>query len=65
MNKLKFVDLFCGIGGFRIALENCGGECVFSCDIDKYARETYHINFGDYPEDVYKRQLLIFIANPA
>ena len=50
MNKLKFVDLFCGIGGFRIALENCGGEFVFSCDIDKYARETYHINFGDYPE---------------
>lgn len=51
MSKLKFVDLFCGIGGFRIALEQCDCECVFSCDIDKYVKETYYNNFGDYPKD--------------
>lgn len=48
--KLKFIDLFCGIGGFRIAFEKNGCECVFSSDIDKYARETYNLNFGEYPK---------------
>ena len=46
---LKFIDLFCGLGGFRVALETWGCECVFSSDIDKYARETYKLNFGEYP----------------
>ena len=46
---MKFIDLFCGIGGFRIAFERAGGKCVFSSDIDKYACETYQNNFNDYP----------------
>jgi len=46
---IKFIDLFCGLGGFRVALESLGCECVFSSDIDKYARETYKENFGEYP----------------
>ncbi len=46
---MKFIDLFCGIGGFRLAFESFGGECVFSSDIDKHACETYKENFGDYP----------------
>ncbi|WP_353106152.1 DNA (cytosine-5-)-methyltransferase [Acetoanaerobium noterae] len=46
---IKFIDLFCGLGGFRVALEHWGCECVFSSDIDKYARETYKLNFGEYP----------------
>ena len=45
-----FIDLFCGIGGFRVALEKNGLECVFSSDIDKNARAVYEKNFGDYPE---------------
>jgi DNA (cytosine-5)-methyltransferase 1 len=45
----KFIDLFCGIGGFRVALEKCGLECVFSSDIDPFAREAYKKNFGDLP----------------
>lgn len=45
----KFIDLFCGIGGFRIALEHLNAECVFSSDIDKYARQTYYDNFNEYP----------------
>lgn len=46
---IKFIDLFCGLGGFRVALESLGCKCVFSSDIDKYARETYKDNFGIYP----------------
>ncbi|ACL34349.1 DNA (cytosine-5-)-methyltransferase [Borreliella burgdorferi] len=45
----KFIDLFCGIGGFRVALQKQGMECVFSCDIDKYAQTAYQKNFGDKP----------------
>lgn len=46
---IKFIDLFCGLGGFRVALEEQGCKCVFSSDIDKYARDTYKMNFGEYP----------------
>ncbi|QUH21252.1 DNA cytosine methyltransferase [Alkaliphilus sp. B6464] len=45
----RIIDLFAGMGGFRIAFENQGCECVFSSEIDKYARETYKENFGEYP----------------
>ena len=44
-----FIDLFAGIGGFRKAGENIDGICVFSSEIDKYARLTYEANFGDIP----------------
>jgi DNA-cytosine methyltransferase len=40
-----FADLFAGIGGFRIGMESLGGKCSGSCEIDAYARETYHNNF--------------------
>lgn len=46
---LTGIDLFCGIGGFRLAMQRCHIDCVFSSDIDKYARDTYAANFGDYP----------------
>ncbi len=48
-SKLRFIDLFCGIGGFRIAFERVGCECVFSCDWDKYSQITYEANFGEKP----------------
>lgn len=47
--KFKFIDLFAGIGGFRIAMQNLGGNCVFSSEIDKYAKQTYDLNFGEIP----------------
>ena len=47
--KFTFIDLFAGIGGFRIAMQNIGGECVFSSEWDKLAQKTYFNNFGDYP----------------
>lgn len=46
---LRFFDLFAGIGGFRLALERNNHICIGSCEIDKYARETYKKNFGEYP----------------
>lgn len=48
--EITFVDLFCGIGGFRLALESLGAKCVFSCDKDRQARKTYQANFGEEPE---------------
>ena len=45
----RFIDLFCGIGGFRVALQQEGMECVFSCDIDSNVCRVYEQNFGDYP----------------
>ena len=54
-DPLKYIDLFCGIGGFRyaskIAFDNIGisGECVFSSDIDKYAQQSYEANFSEKP----------------
>ena len=48
--KPTFIDLFCGIGGFRLALESLGAKCVFSCDKDRQARKTYQANFGEEPE---------------
>ncbi|WP_231952071.1 DNA cytosine methyltransferase [Ichthyobacterium seriolicida] len=47
--KFKFIDLFAGIGGFRIALQSLGGKCVFTSEIDKYAQDSYEVNFGDRP----------------
>jgi DNA (cytosine-5)-methyltransferase 1 len=45
----KFIDLFCGIGGTRLGFMSTGCKCVFSCDWDKFARQTYAVNFGDTP----------------
>jgi DNA (cytosine-5)-methyltransferase 1 len=47
--KFTFIDLFAGIGGFRIAFQNLGGRCVFSSEIDKYCKITYENNFGEVP----------------
>jgi DNA (cytosine-5)-methyltransferase 1 len=46
MAKFKFIDLFSGIGGFHIAMNQLDGECVFSSEIDEYAIETYKQNFN-------------------
>ena len=48
--KFTFIDLFAGIGGFRIALQNLGGGCVFTSEINPAAQKTYHANFGEWPQ---------------
>ena len=47
--KFRFIDLFAGIGGFRMAFQNLGGECVFSSEWDEQAKRTYYENYGDVP----------------
>lgn len=44
-----FIDLFAGIGGFRLALQRIGGKCVFSSEWDRYAQLTYCENYGEIP----------------
>lgn len=46
---LEFIDLFCGIGGFRMAFESAGCKCVWSSDWDVHSRKTYAANFGHEP----------------
>lgn len=54
----KFIDLFAGIGGTRLAFEKAGMKCVFSSEIDKFARETYKTNFFEEPfGDITKIQI--------
>jgi len=48
-SEFKFIDLFAGIGGFRIAGQRASGTCVFSSEWDKYARRAYFMNFGQVP----------------
>lgn len=47
--KFTFIDLFAGIGGFRMAFQNLGGKCVFSSEWDEQAKKTYMANYGEVP----------------
>ncbi|MDO5760629.1 MAG: DNA (cytosine-5-)-methyltransferase [Bacteroidota bacterium] len=62
--KFTFIDLFSGIGGFRIAMQELGGKCVYSSEIDENAKKTYFLNFGEYPYgDITKEEIKAFIPN--
>lgn len=55
--NFTFIDLFAGIGGFRIAMQRCGGECIFSSEFDPAAQKTYQANFGEIPSgDITKQE---------
>ena len=47
--KFTFIDLFAGIGGFRLAMQDQGGECVFTSEWDEAAKKTYSTNYAEYP----------------
>ena len=62
--SFKFIDLFAGIGGFRLAMHNLGGKCVFTSEWDKNAQITYRTNFGEVPfGDITKEETKKFIPN--
>ncbi|MBR1889889.1 MAG: DNA (cytosine-5-)-methyltransferase [Alloprevotella sp.] len=47
--SFTFIDLFAGIGGFRLAMQDCGGQCIYSSEWDSNAQQTYYYNFGEIP----------------
>jgi len=62
--SFKFIDLFAGIGGFRLALQNLNGKCVYTSEWDEKAKETYHANFGEIPfGDITKESVKGFIPD--
>lgn len=50
LSEYKFIDLFCGIGGFHIAMSSFGAKCVFACDIDPEVKKVYKENFNMNPQ---------------
>lgn len=62
--KFTFIDLFAGIGGFRLAMQHLGGKCVFSSEWDAGAQKTYLLNFGETPfGDITKESTKAFIPD--
>ena len=62
--KFRFIDLFAGIGGFRMAMQSLGGKCVFSSEWDEQAKKTYYLNYGEYPfGDITKEETKKFIPD--
>ena len=62
--SFKFIDLFAGIGGFRMALQNVGGKCIFTSEWDKEAQKTYRANYGEIPfGDITKKETKDFIPS--
>lgn len=60
--SFSFIDLFAGIGGFRIAMQSLGGKCVFSSEWDESAKETYFQNYGEVPfGDITKEEIKALI----
>lgn len=55
----RFIDLFAGIGGMRRGVESIGGRCVFSCERDKFSRQTYEANFNDGPEHPFPHDITL------
>jgi len=62
--KFTFIDLFAGIGGFRMALQNLGGKCLFTSEWDKEAQKTYRANYGEVPfGDITKEETKMYIPD--
>jgi DNA (cytosine-5)-methyltransferase 1 len=60
----KFIDLFAGIGGFRIALQNVGGKCVYTSEWNVDSQKTYRSNFGEVPfGDITKKSTKNYIPD--
>ena len=62
--KFTFIDLFAGIGGFRLAMQNLGGKCVYTSEWDADAKRTYQANFGEIPfGDITKEETKKYIPD--
>lgn len=62
--RFTFIDLFAGMGGFRLAMQKHGGRCVYSSEWNKYAQKTYFANFGEIPfGDITKEETKKYIPD--
>src|SRR5574344_127458 len=62
--QFTFIDLFAGIGGFRMAMQNLGGKCVYSSEWDEQAQKTYFANYGEFSfGDITKESTKSFIPD--
>ena len=62
--EFSFIDLFAGIGGFRMAMQGLGGKCLFTSEWDEQAQKTYAANFGEVPfGDITKEETKSFIPD--
>src|SRR5574344_2656622 len=62
--RFTFIDRFAGIGGFRVAMQNLGGKCVYSSEWDEQAKKTYFANYGEVPfGDITKETTKSFIPD--
>jgi DNA (cytosine-5)-methyltransferase 1 len=62
--QFTFIDLFAGIGGFRLAFQSLGGKCIFTSEWDEQAQKTYYANFGEIPfGDITQDETKKFIPN--
>ncbi|MGL4410997.1 MAG: DNA cytosine methyltransferase [Bacteroidales bacterium] len=63
-HKFTFIDLFAGIGGFRMAMQSLGGKCIFSSELDSQAKKTYLHNYGEMPfGDITKEETKRYIPD--
>lgn len=62
--KFTFIDLFAGMGGFRLAMQDLGGRCIFSSEWNQFAQKTYYANFGEMPfGDITKQETKQYIPS--
>ncbi len=63
-HRFEFIDLFAGIGGFRMALQNLGGKCIYTSEWNNDAKKTYRENFGEIPfGDITQEKVKKYIPN--
>lgn len=64
-SSFRFIDLFAGIGGLRIPFDELGGQCVFTSEWDRFARETYAANFPESEDHVFAGDVRPYAEKPA
>ena len=65
MKQFRFIDLYAGIGGFRLPFEKFGGTCIFTSEWDKFARETYKANFKNKKNHIFAHDLSPYAEDPS
>ena len=62
--KIKFVDLFAGLGGFHVALQKEGHECIYACELDPRLRSLYSKNFNLKKDYIWDNVTFFYLYTP-